>query len=248
WMFAAILTYVLTMRDRRHYGIPGPTATAPSVGVGQLLKLGVPFAIAIGVEASTFTGAAALAGIISVAALAAYQVALNFTALIYMLALGLSTATAIRVANAVGRRDPIGFRRAGWIGAGLVTVLMLVIGAATYLARERIALLYTADATVVPLAVSALAITAVITLVDGAQGVLIGALRGASDAIVPTLIYAYSFWLLSLPLAWWFGVRMEYGVPALMWSLFAGLAVATVLLAWRFHRISMRMFEVRRPA
>ncbi len=248
WMFAVILAYVLTMRDRRHYGIIGLASGAPAVGVAQLLRLGVPFAIAIGIETSTFSGAAALAGIISLASLAAYQVALNYTALVYMLALGLSTATAIRVANAVGRRDPTGLRRAGWVGAGLVAALMLVIAVATYLGRERIALIYTDDAAVVPLAVAALAITAMITLVDGAQGVLIGALRGASDAIVPTLIYGVSFWILSLPLAWWFGVRMDHGVPALMWSLFAGLTVATVLLAWRFHTLSMRILDRPRPA
>ena len=248
WMFATILAYVLTMRDRRHYGVTGAASGAPAVGVVQMLKLGVPFAVAIGVETSTFSGAAALAGIVSVAALAAYQVALNFMSLVYMLALGLSTATAIRVANAVGRHDPTGLQRAGWAGTGLVAALMLLVAIVTYFGRETIALIYTQDTAVVPVAVTALAVTAAITLFDGAQGVLIGALRGASDAIVPTLIYGLSFWTLSLPLAWWYGVRQGYGVPALMWSLFVGVTVATMLLAWRFHHLSMRKFGRERPA
>lgn len=242
WMFATILVYVLTMRDRRHYGVTGVAPGRPAVGVGQLMKLGVPFALAIGIETSTFSGMAALAGIVSVAALAAYQVALNYMALVYMLALGLATATAIRVANAVGRRDAVGLRRAGWVGTGLVAALMLTVGIATWIGREGIALAYTQDPAVVALAAAALAIAALITLLDGTQGVLIGALRGASDALVPTLIYGLSFWLVSLPIAWWFGVRLGVGVPALMWSLFAGLAVATLLLAWRFHGLSIRLF------
>jgi MATE family multidrug resistance protein len=242
WMFATILVYVLTMRDRRHYGVTGAAPGRPAVGVGQLMKLGVPFALAIGIETSTFSGMAALAGIVSVAALAAYQVALNYMALVYMLALGLATATAIRVANAVGRRDAVGLRRAGWVGTGLVAALMLTVGMATWIGREAIALTYTHDPAVVALAAAALGIAALITLLDGTQGVLIGALRGASDALVPTLIYGLSFWLISLPIAWWFGVRLGVGVPALMWSLFAGLAVATLLLAWRFHGLSIRLF------
>jgi MATE family multidrug resistance protein len=240
WMFATILIYVLTMRDRRHYGVVRSGSGHPAVGVAQLMKLGVPFAMAIGIETSTFTGMAALAGIVSVAALAAYQVALNYMALVYMLALGLATATAIRVASAVGRRDRVGLRRAGWVGAGLVAGLMLAVGVATWLGRGAIAFAYTQDAAVLPLAVAALAVAALITLLDGTQGVLIGALRGASDAIVPTLIYGLSFWIVSLPVAWWFGVRLGAGVPALMWSLLAGLAVATALLAWRFAWLSAR--------
>jgi MATE family multidrug resistance protein len=136
----------------------------------------------------------------------------------------------------------VGLRRAGWVGTGLVAALMLTVGMATWIGREAIALTYTHDPAVVALAAAALGIAALITLLDGTQGVLIGALRGASDALVPTLIYGLSFWLVSLPIAWWFGVRLGVGVPALMWSLFAGLAVATLLLAWRFHGLSIRLF------
>ena len=67
------------------------------------------------------------------------------------------------------------------------------------------------------------------------------------QARVPTLIYGLSFWFISLPIAWWFGVRLGQGVPALMWSLFAGLAVATLLLAWRFHGLSLRIFAAAEP-
>ena len=77
WMFLTILAYVLTMRDRWHYGVIGRTGGPPAVGTIRLLKLGMPFALAIGLETSTFSGAAALAGIVGVTALTAYQVALN---------------------------------------------------------------------------------------------------------------------------------------------------------------------------
>jgi MATE family multidrug resistance protein len=86
-------------------------------------------------------------------------------------------------------------------------------------------------------------VVAVVTLADGTQGVLIGALRGAGDVIVPTAIYAVAFWALGVPLAYGLGVAAEAGIGSLFWSLFAALAAAALLLALRFHAISRRLVK-----
>jgi MATE family, multidrug efflux pump len=241
WMLLAILAYVLTMPDRARYGIGAPAAGVPLVGVVRLLKLGVPLALAILLETTTFTGTAVLAGTIGVTALAAYQVALNYMSLLYMASLGLATASAVRVGNAVGRCDRVALARSGWVGVALVIAITVPVGLASYAGRAGIAGLYTSDPAVLPIVVASMSTVALAAVFDGVQGVLIGALRGAADAIVPTLIYALSFWMMALPLAWWFGVRSGHGVPALLWSLLVGLLLASLLLAWRFHRLSQRM-------
>ena len=81
-------------------------------------------------------------------------------ALIYMLAIGLATATAVRVGNAVGRRDRAGLARAGWVGLGLGITLMLCLTPVLYGSSGAIARIYTADAAVVAIAAPGLVLAA----------------------------------------------------------------------------------------
>ena len=71
----------------------------------KLVGLGWPIAVSFGLENGAFFAAATFAGWLGAVPLAGYQIVLNVMALIYMLAIGIATATAVRVGNAVGRRD-----------------------------------------------------------------------------------------------------------------------------------------------
>lgn len=241
-MFLAILVYALTMRDRERYG-----AHAPLRGhygkVRKLLLVGLPLALAIGFESTCFSIVANFAGWLGEAPLAAYQIGMNVTALVYMLAIGMSTATAVRVANAVGRSDQRAMAQAGWTGVGLIFLFMGAAAGLVAVGARTVVGIYTADVAVVAVAVPALAVVAVVTLADGTQGVLIGALRGAGDVIVPTAIYAVAFWAIGLPLAYGLGVAAGHGVGSLFWSLFAALAAAALLLGLRFHAVSRRLVK-----
>jgi MATE family multidrug resistance protein len=238
-MVVAIVGYVLTMPEAARFGVRAPLA-GHWRSIRPLLLLGVPLAAAIGLETSAFAAATTFAGWLGAAPLAGFQIVFNTVALIYMLAIGLSTATAVRVANAIGRRDQKGLARAGWVGTGLVVLVMLGVAAILELAAAPIVTLYTEDPAVTAIAVPAFGIVAWLIVSDGTQGVLMGAMRGAADVVVPTLIYAFAFWGLAVPLAYAFGVVAGHGLPGLLWSLCAGLTAAAILLAWRFRVITRR--------
>ena len=78
-------------------------------------------------------------------ALAAYQDAINVNAFVFMLALGLQTATSVRVANAVGRNDQVGLRVAGWVGVGLNIALLAAVGIVIWFSRDAIADVFTSN-------------------------------------------------------------------------------------------------------
>ena len=236
-MFAAIMTYLLSMRDLPSFGFGG-AGTHPRDGLRRQLRIGLPLALAIGLETSCFTAMVAIGGWISSVSLATMNYAINYTSFVYMLTIGVSTAAAVRVGNAVGRETPTDLRRAGWIAVGMEFAVMLTVAAVTAIFIDQITALYSKDPAVVPLLTQALTITAAMVVIDGLQGVLMGALRGAGDGKWPTLIYGVSFWAVGVPLAYFWAYRQGVGVPALMLALMIALSLALIGLAWRFHHIS----------
>jgi MATE family multidrug resistance protein len=238
-MFVAIALYIWFGIDHARYGMREGTGGDWRIAK-RLMALGAPFGLGIGIETTAFATIATFAGWLGNLPLAAYHTAINFNALIYMLALGLSTATAVRVGNAIGRGDATGMRMAGWVGTGLVLVPMSAAALLVAVLPETVVGFYTTDPAVIPFALAALAIIPAVCISDGVQAVLMGAVRGAADIWVPNAIYAFSFWVLGVPLAWWWGVHHQGGAPALLWTASLGLTLSAILFAWRFHVLSRR--------
>lgn len=200
----------------------------------KLVRLGLPVAGANALESSAFTTMSMFAGWLGTLPAAAYLVCLNFSALVYMLAIGLGTATAVRVGQAVGRRDAAAVPLAGWTGVGLGLAIMGAIAPLVLAFRAEIAAFYTGDAAVIAIAVPALSLVAAFLFADASQGILIGALRGAGDVRIPLGIQVIAYLGIAIPLGYTLGFVAELSIHGLILALFAGLSVAAVLLAWRF--------------
>ena len=167
-------------------------------------------------------------------ALAAHQIALNLAALTFMVPLGVASAAAVRVGQAVGRRDPRGAASAGWtaiaIGVGFMSSAAIV-----FLVMPRALIrLFTDDAAVLEIGVSLLFVAAVFQLFDGLQGVTTGALRGLGDTRTAMLWNLAGHWVVGLPLGYLLCFRWGLGVVGLWWGLSVGLMICGValLLVW----------------
>ena len=241
-MFLALAGYVLAMQGRDHYGVAAPMAGHWSLE-RKLVRLGWPIAVSFGLEHGAFFAAATFAGWLGAVPLAAYQIVLNTMGLIYMLAIGLATATAVRVGNAVGWRDRTGVAKAGWVGVGLGVAVMLGLMPVLDGWSGRIARIYTEDPAVIAIAAPGLGLAAWILVVDASQGILTGALRGAADIWACIVVQFISFWLICIPVCYLLAHPLNLGVAGLLWGLFIGLLGAALLLAWRFKALTGR--EVR---
>jgi multidrug resistance protein, MATE family len=243
-MFAALAIRALLLRDATALGVHSPLGGHFHL-LGKILLLGLPVALSVGFETSAFSGASIIAGWIGKTPLAAYQLANNVTSFFYMLSLGLATAAAVRVGNAIGRGEPRNVARAGWAAVQLVIGVMLLVGVCLSLLRDPIAAVYTSDAEVLQAASPVLALLAVLIIFDGTQSVLMGALRGAGDVIVPTGIYAIAFGGCAVPLSYYLGYLQGRGAIGIVLGLVAGLLAAAILLGLRFAWISHRTLSAR---
>ena len=213
--------------------------------IRELLQVGLPVGVAIFVEGSLFVSVALLMGSLGTTTVAGHQVAINFSALAFMIPLGLGLAASVRVGNAVGRQDQAEVRFRGWVAIGLVLGTQVISATIMFLFPGAIARVYSNDGEVIAVAVSLLYLAAIFQLPDGLQAAASGVLRGMKDTRGPMLITIVAYWFVGLPLGWWLGFSAGYGAPGLWMGMIAGLSVAAVLLIWRFQRRAAKLQVVQ---
>jgi len=233
---AAVLVGYLLWYDHKHRTRLLRTPIQPDLmRVRRLIALGLPAAMQITLEIGVFALVTALIGRLGAVSLASHQIALNTVSLTYMVPLGISSAAAVRVGQAIGRRDPQGAADAGGSAIFFGALFMTVAGIALLLFPRAIARLYTPDAAIIRSTVLLLAAGAAFQLFDGIQTVATGALRGAGDTRTPMLCHFTAYWIIGLPLGAWLCFRKNMGA----FGLWAGLSLALILIgivllfAWR---------------
>lgn len=203
-----------------------------------LLQLGLPAALHLLVEVAAFETATILAARISVEALAAHQIALNYAALAFMVPLGISAAAAISVGHAIGAGDVAKARRAGWLSLGLAVAFMMCSASAFVFAPLTLIALYTREPGVTSIGVVLLALAALFAVFDAAQVVMTGALRGMGLTRVPMLANIAGYWVIGLPLGIVLAFPLGRGVAGLWMGLCTALVLVAVVLLRYWQRSS----------
>lgn len=232
FMALAVVGWIVFSRDAVAFGGRARCPSAP--GIGALLRIGAAAAASHAIEMAAFAAMTVIAGRLGGAAVAAYQIVLNVLALVFMVALGLGTATAVLVSEAVGRRDPRSASRAGWAGLGLNTGLMLVAGGALMIFASPIAHAYTTDAAIAAVVVGAASLAALVLAPDGGQVVLAQALRARGDNWFPTGSHVLAYAIVMPALGWWLAEARGAGVPGLLQSILLASVLSCAVLAGRF--------------
>jgi MATE family multidrug resistance protein len=251
-MVALLATILYREREARlvSQGRPGGVFRVMTIELSwfrRLLGLGLPAATQLTLEVGAFAAATALAGRLAPASLAAHQIAINYAALTFMVPLGISSAGAVRVGHAVGRRDSQAASRAGWT-ALLFAVIVMSVAAVAFLAMPRLLLLaFTADVRVLDVGVTLLFVAAVFQLFDGVQGVATGILRGLGDTRTPMLWHLAAHWFIGLPLGYSLCFLLGFDVVGLWWGLSLGLVVCGIALSFvwtrRIHQFERVLVE-----
>lgn len=208
--------------------------------LGDLLRVGAPISGTLFVEGSLFMAASLLIGRLGATPTASHLVAINFSALMFMIPLGLGSAVTTRVGNALGRGDPDGARHAGLVGAGIVLVTQCLSATLMVVFPGVIVSIYTADPEIAVLAVSLLSLAAIFQLPDGIQICMAGILRGYRDTLVPMWVNVLSYWVIGLSLGYWLTFGRGLGPAGMWWGMIAGLTAGAILLSARFAWRSRR--------
>lgn len=211
--------------------------------ISRLLRIGLPIGMGIFVEGSLFIGAALLIARLGALPASAHLIAINFSALLFMIPLGLASAVTTRVGNALGRGEPEAARYAGLIGFAIVLSSQTLSATVMLLWPEFIVRIYTDDAAITSIAVSLLFYSAIFQYSDGIQICAAGALRGLKDTLIPMFINIFAYLLIGLSAGYYLTFNKAMG-PAGMWiGMIIGLSFGAALLFGRFLFKSKRIIQ-----
>ena len=238
-MAAALGVYVATQARTRRFHLFGHLYRIDIQRLRAIFRIGTPIALTLLFEVSVFSAAVYLMGWIDTTSVAAHAIALQIASIAFMVPLGLSQATVIRVGLAYGARDRHWVGLAGWTSFALALAFMTLSATTMWIFPRELAGLFLEakgpeSARVLDLAVSFLSVAALFQLFDGAQVIGSAMLRGLQDTRVPMIFAAFGYWVAGLGTGYLLAFRV--GLQGLgIWIGFAlGLGVVAALMLSRW--------------
>jgi MATE family multidrug resistance protein len=205
----------------------------------QVFRLGWPISLTSLAEVALFAASAVMMGWLGEVSLAAHGIVLQLATAAFMIHLGLSNVATVRAGNAVGRGDMAHLKLGAAAVAGLSVAASLVT-VTVFLTMPDLLVSAFIDPsddrydTILTVGVGLLAMAALFQLVDGAQVIAVGLLRGMQDTKVPMIMAGFAYWVIGMPTGYILGFPMGFGGPGIWLGLVIGLAVAGLLMVTRF--------------
>jgi MATE family multidrug resistance protein len=236
-----LIAAILYVNRRNAYGLLKTSFAPHAASLRRLLTLGIPAGATIFVEIAIFAIVTNLIATLGPVPLAGHEIALNCISFTFMVPLGISAAAGIRVGQAVGRRDAVGARAAGWAAIAIGAAFMLAASTIFLTMPHLIAAAFTPSPAVIAAAVRLLSIAAIFQFCDGLQITAIGALRGAGNTHSGLITHLCSYWLLGLPLGLYLCFSRRMGAPGLWLGLCASLIVSGFILIHLWRGMSKKL-------
>jgi len=241
WIFLAVLLIVVLYKKQLYTYLNFKNVNKfVFAKLLQIVKLGTPVSITMGLEVGLFTVTTLLMGSFGADSLAAHQIALQCATVAFMFPLGIAQATAIRVGINSGAGSRIKANYAGFAGLTLGFMVAIVTCTLLLIFPEFIISLFVNIEEkniikLIPIGVSFISVMGLFQLVDAFQVILNGALRGLKDTFVPMWLGLLSYWISGLLSGYLLAFKFGLGGVGLWWGLGIGIGVSALLLYIRYH-------------
>ena len=221
--------------------------------IKKLIDLGAPSAMQMFFEVAIFTAAIWLSGLLGKNPQAANQIAINLASMTFMVAIGLSVASMIRVGNQKGLKNYKELRRIAFSIFLLAAIFASFFCIMFFALHDQLPKLYldlddlsnlVDNNQVVSIASKLLILAAIFQLSDSMQVVILGALRGLQDVKIPTIITFIAYWIIGFPISYFLGKEEAYGSLGIWLGLLAGLTSAAIMLYIRFNYLTKKLIRI----
>ncbi|PSF36299.1 MATE family efflux transporter [Aphanothece hegewaldii CCALA 016] len=242
-MFIALALYVLINQNLKNYRIFQRLHQVKPQILWELVWVGVPIGIFTGLETGFFMVIMFWMGTLGTEVLAAHQVVLQTIVMVFMVPLGISYATTVRVGLWLGRNDRIKIKQAAWVSMSISTLFTLGVSIAFLLFPKQIIGIYLDvqnpdNAAIIAIALPLLLTAAIAQVLDGLQKAVYGALQGLQDTQIPMFMNILGYWGIGLSVGYGLGFGLNLGGVGLWIGQLVATVVVAVLFIWRFNHLS----------
>ncbi|WKA57127.1 MATE family efflux transporter [Planococcus shenhongbingii] len=242
WLVMLIAVWIIhTRKPFKSFNIFRGWAKLSFIRLSEISLIGVPIGIAIFAETSIFSAVTLMMSTYGTITIAAHQIAINFTSLLYMLPLSISMGATILVGFEVGAKRFNDARQYSWISVAAAVGFSFVSAFILFSMRHQIAGLYTSDPAVIQLAVQFLIFAALFQLSDAVQAPVQGALRGYKDVNITFVMALISYWVIGLPVGYLLSTFTGFEAFGYWIGLIAGLTAGAITLSFRLNVIQKKI-------
>ena len=227
--------YVIKLPRFRRYFVLAQKQLLEKHRILSLLKIGIPIGFQIIVEVITFGTGAVMMGWLGEIPLAAHQVAIGLAGFTYMISLGVSQATTIRISHQMGVQNFAGLQKAAYASTHLVLFFMLVMGIVFVLFRNYLPWMFSTDQEVILIASRLLIVAAIFQVFDGLQVIMLSTLRGMADVKIPMFFAFIAYLLVGIPTSYVLAFPLDIGPQGIWYGYLVGLGTAGILFYFRFR-------------
>ncbi len=213
----------------------------------KITVLGFPLALQMGMETAAFSLSSLMVGWFGTESLAAHQVMLTISQLGYMIYYGLAAAVAVRISNFMGQRDFLAVRQTATAGIHLVFLLALVTSVPVFIFRHIIGGLFTDNVNVISMVSMTIIPFMIYQFGDGMQCNYANAMRGTANVRPLIWIAFISYFVVSLPLGYIFGVIMNYKLLGVWYAFPFGLTLSGILY-YIYYQKGLKRIEASTPS
>lgn len=211
-------------------------------------RIGYASGLSYAIEAGSFSGMNFIAAQLGVLVVAAWAVVMNVAAAVFMVPMGIAAATAVLVSRSVGARSVTSVKRAFGMGMRVAMGVLLLLSVIIFIDADIVGSAYSSDPALLAMTSSALLLSCLFFMADGAQVVASNALRARGDIWWPTGMHFFSYVVVMIPLAWWLSVgpgRGQFGgLDGIIWAVIIASLISGGALVARFYWLGDRMKQV----
>lgn len=245
WINTLLLgLYIAKDRYFQPFGLTSQISLPNFKLLGDITKLGIPIGLSFFIEVSLFTCIMFLVAKLDGNTenyVAAQQVVISLTSLIFMIPQSMGIASTVRVGFSIGKKQPAKARYISGVAVFSSVIISFVTAAFLIICRYPLANMYTDDLTVIAIAGSLILFAAAFQLVDAIQCVASYALRGYKVTTIPMVIHIVAFWGCGLLPGYLLAFYGDMGIYGFWTALVISLGVAAVALLWYLENHSKKL-------